>query len=223
MLTADCNLFICTCVHKHMCVQAFVSFPSIERSTGIKRKTQNLPKSVACTQTFPSVWIKDGNVKTALHYSVVSYSTILSEQTQSSEIASSRVSEKPPGISEKAEISTERMTAPQLSSKCFLIMLLVCFRPALSVFQWYLCEEDKCHWSFFFIKQFFYLCINNYFCDVAALNQTCGFAANVICYSVSVFASCLDSTVSRWLDWNYNSHTIDVILAVAFLHRKWTM
>lgn len=135
MLTADCNLFICTCIHKHMCMQAFVSFPSTERSTGISAPPSP-PKSVACTQMFPSVWIKDSNVKTSLHYSVVSYSTIFSEPIQSPEIASSRVLENLLGISEKTKISTERMAAPQLSSTCFLVMRLVCFRSTLSVFLW---------------------------------------------------------------------------------------
>jgi len=106
-------------------------------------------------------------VKTSLHYSVVSYSTMLSKQTQPPEIVSSRVLEMPLVISEKTEISTERMTATQLSSKCFLTTLLVCFRPALSVFQWCLCAEDKCHSSFVFIQSFLYLCISNYFCDAA--------------------------------------------------------
>lgn len=72
MLTADCNLFICTCVHNRMCMQAFVSFPSIERSTGIIKDNPTPQKSVTCTKIFPSVCIKDGHVKTSLHCPVVS-------------------------------------------------------------------------------------------------------------------------------------------------------
>lgn len=56
MFTADCNLFFCTSVHEHMCMQAFVALPSIEGNTGItppplKKKRE----SVVRTQMFTSV------------------------------------------------------------------------------------------------------------------------------------------------------------------------
>lgn len=178
MLTADCNLFFCSCIHKHMWMQAFVSFPDIERSTGITAPPSP-PRSVACTQMFPSVWIKDSNVKTSLHYSVVSYSTILSEQIQSPEIASSRILGG--SVRKQKLVQREWLLSPALFH-VLSVTLLVCFRPTLSMFLWISVQTTSA-----IPLSFLYLCINNFLwcgCTEADLWICCG------CYLLLSFCVC---------------------------------
>lgn len=116
-------LHLCLHVHASICV-----FPSTERSTGINCAPRPPPQLPQKCSLYTNAPIKDGNVKTSLCYSVMK---LFCHSFQSPQIASNRVLEPALGNSKKTEISTDRMTAPQHSSMCSLLILdqlRQCFR-----------------------------------------------------------------------------------------------